>query len=227
VIAHGFLTVEGKKMSKSLGNVIDPFAQVEEFGIDPVRYYFLREVSFGQDGDWGREKFVNRSNADLANNFGNLAQRSLSMIAKNFGGVMPERQASAADGAIVGSAIAAIERIRVAMQSQQLHEATAELVALLSAANLYFAEQAPWGLKADLPRMGAILATTADVVRRAAIVAQPFLPQSAGQMLDLLAVPADQRLLEHALAEDSGIAAGTALPTPQPIFKKFEQTKAA
>src|SRR4029078_1980284 len=96
VFAHGFLTSEGKKMSKSLGNVVDRFALIDECGADPVRYYFLREISWGQDGDWGREKFVNRNNADLANNFGNLAQRSLSMIAKNFGGDMPTRQRGAA-----------------------------------------------------------------------------------------------------------------------------------
>src|SRR5690606_10958644 len=125
---------------------------------------------WGQDGDWGREKFINRNNADLANNFGNLAQRSLSMIAKNFGGQMPKRDAgSTEDAKIVADTIAAIERMISAMATEQLHEATAELVAALSAANLYFADQAPWGKKDDPARMGAILATTADVVRRAAI----------------------------------------------------------
>ncbi|MEQ1769578.1 MAG: methionine--tRNA ligase, partial [Devosia sp.] len=186
VFAHGFLTSEGKKMSKSLGNVVDPFAVAEEFGADPVRWYCLREVSWGQDGDWGREKFVNRNNSDLANNFGNLAQRSLSMIAKNFEGRMPARADSEADRAIVDGTIAAVARMQEAMATEQLHDAANELVTALSAANLYFAEQAPWGLKADLPRMGAILATTADVVRRCAIAAQPFVPASANKMLNLL-----------------------------------------
>ncbi len=184
VFAHGFLTSEGKKMSKSVGNVVDPFEQLELYGTDPVRWYCLREVSFGQDGDWGRDKFINRNNADLANNFGNLAQRSLSMIQKNFGGVLPEAAPNDADQAIVAEAIAAIGRMNEAMQTQQIHEAAAELTTLLNAANLYFAEQAPWGLKADLPRMGTILATTADVVRRAAIAAQPFVPGSAAKFLD-------------------------------------------
>jgi methionyl-tRNA synthetase len=226
VFAHGFLTSEGKKMSKSLGNVVDPFDQIAEFGVDPVRYYCLREVSFGQDGDWGREKFVNRNNADLANNFGNLAQRSLSMIQKNFGGVLPEAVPNEADVAIVQTVKDGIGRMNAAMQTQQLHEATGELVNLLNAANLYFADQAPWGLKADLPRMGSILATTADVVRRAAIAAQPFVPGSAAKFLDMLAVPTDQRLLEHALG-DTGLPARTALPPPEPVFKKFEQLKTA
>ncbi len=227
VYAHGFLTSEGRKMSKSLGNVVDPFALVEEFGADPVRYYFLREVPWGQDGDWGREKFVNRSNADLANNFGNLAQRSLSMIARNFGGEMPARQTgSGEDNKIVAETIAAISRMEEAMLTEQLHEAAGELIGALSAANLYFAEQAPWAKKADLERMGSILATTADVVRRCAIAAQPFVPQSAGRMLDLLAVPPAERLLEHALDPDLTVPPGTKLPAPQPIFRKFEQAKA-
>jgi methionyl-tRNA synthetase len=228
VFAHGFLTLEGKKMSKSLGNVVDPFGLAEEFGADPVRYYFLREISWGQDGDWGREKFVNRNNADLANNFGNLAQRSLSMIAKNFGGQMPPRQdGSGEDAKIVAETILAIERMTAAMATEQLHEAAGELVAALSAANLYFADQAPWGKKDDMARMGAILATTADIVRRAAIAAQPFVPAAASKMLDLLAVPADQRLLAHALDPDIVIAPQTQLPPPEPVFKKFEQAKAS
>ena len=227
VYAHGFLTSEGKKMSKSVGNVVDPFAVVDEFGVDPVRFYCLREISWGQDGDWGREKFINRNNSELANNFGNLAQRSLSMIAKNFGGQMPPRQdGSGEDHKIIAETIASISRMEEAMVTEQLHEATAELITALSAANLYFADQAPWGKKDDLARMGAILATTADVVRRCAIAAQPFVPTAAAKFLDLLAVPADQRLLQHALDPDLVVAAGTPMPTPEPVFKKFEQAKA-
>ena len=226
VVAHGFLTVDGKKMSKSLGNVVDPFELVTEFGVDAVRFFFLREVSFGNDGDYSREKIVNRSNADLANNFGNLAQRSLSMIAKNFGGAMPARISAPADDAIIAETVAAIGRAQAAMASQQVHEAGAELVAALSAANLYFAEQAPWGLKADLPRMGSILATTADVVRRISIAMLAFVPASASKMLDLLAVPPEQRLLEHALSAESQLPEGTALPAPEPLFRKFEHKAA-
>ena len=226
VFAHGFLTSEGKKMSKSLGNVVDPVAVADEFGVDPVRWYCLREIVFGQDGDWGREKFVNRNNADLANNFGNLAQRSLSMIQKNFAGVLPEAEPTDADRAVVAGTVAAIGRMNEAMQAQLLHEASAELVNALNAANLYFADQAPWGLKADLKRMGPNLATSADVVRRCAIAAQPFVPESAARILDMLAVPAEQRLLADALG-DAGVPAGTALPAPQPVFRKFEHAKPA
>lgn len=226
VFAHGFLTSEGKKMSKSVGNIVDPHEQLDLYGTDPVRWYCLREVSFGQDGDWGKEKFINRNNSDLANNFGNLAQRSLSMIQKNFGGALPEAQPTEADRAIVATAIEAIGKMDLAMQTQQIHEAASELTTLLNAANLYFADQAPWGLKADLKRMGTILATTADIVRRAAIAAQAFVPGSAAKVLDALAVPADQRQLSHALSA-SGVPAGTVLPPPEPVFKKFEHDKTA
>jgi methionyl-tRNA synthetase len=223
VFAHGFLTSEGKKMSKSLGNVVDPFGLVEEFGADPVRFYLLREISWGQDGDWGREKFILRNNSDLANNFGNLAQRSLSMIAKNFGGQMPARQqGSGEDDKIIAETITAISRMGEAMVTEQLHEAAGELIGALSMANLYFADQAPWGKKADLERMGAILATTADVLRRTAIAAQAFVPAAAAKILDLLAVPADERLLAHAADPDRIVASGTPLPAPEPVFRKFE-----
>ncbi len=227
VFAHGFLTSEGRKMSKSLGNVVDPFAVVEEYGADPVRYYFLREISWGQDGDWGREKFVNRNNADLANNFGNLAQRSLSMIAKNFGGQLPAATPSAADRAIVATTIAAVERMVAAMQTEQLQDATGELVAALSAANLYFADQAPWGQKADLPRMGTILATTVDVLRRLTIAASAFVPESAERLLDQLGVPSDERLLAKAADPAWALPSGVTLPPPAPIFRKFELPKTA
>jgi methionyl-tRNA synthetase len=228
VFAHGFLTSEGKKMSKSLGNVVDPFGVVDEFGADPVRFYCLREISWGQDGDWGREKFINRNNSELANNFGNLAQRSLAMIQKNFGGQLPPRQeGSAEDAKIIAETITSIERMEAAMATELLHEATAELIAALSAANLYFAEQAPWGKKDDLARMGAILATTADVVRRCAIAAQAFIPESAAKLLDLLAVSTEQRLLQNALDPDRYLETGAALPVPEPVFRKFEISRSS
>ncbi|MEO6395008.1 MAG: methionine--tRNA ligase [Devosia sp.] len=226
VFAHGFLTSEGKKMSKSLGNVVDPFGLADEFGADPIRWYCLREISWGQDGDWGREKFVNRNNADLANNFGNLAQRSLSMIAKNFAGRMPAQAATEADSTISRQAIEAIGRMQMAMETEQVHEAAAELIAALSAANLYFAEQAPWGLKDNPARMGAILATTADVLRRCAIAAQPFVPESAERILNLLGVPPGERLLAYALDPAAALPEGAILPAPEPIFRKFETAKA-
>jgi methionyl-tRNA synthetase len=226
VFAHGFLTVDGKKMSKSLGNVIDPFTLVEEFGVDPVRFFFLREVSFGNDGDYSRDKIVNRANADLANDFGNLAQRSLSMIGKNCAGRVPQPGLfDKDDEALLASVDAAVAAAAAAMDSQLIHEALAALWEVVAEANRYFAAQAPWGLKkTDPERMGTVLFVTAEVIRRLAIPALAFMPQSAGRMLDFLGVAAERRLL--ALAGDEGrLEPGTMLPVPEPIFPRFERNK--
>ena len=227
VFAHGFLTSEGKKMSKSLGNVVDPFGVTEEFGTDPVRWYCLREISFGQDGDWGREKFVNRNNADLANNFGNLAQRSLSMIQKNFGGLVPEFVgATSEERPLLNSVEDALVKAREAMKGQQVHEAAAAIFAAFNEANNYFASQAPWALaKTDPARMATVLYYTIDAVRRLTIPLLAFIPDSAGRVLDMLAVPPEMRTLGAANLE-AGLTVGTKLPPPQPVFKKFEQAKA-
>ncbi len=227
VFAHGFLTVDGKKMSKSLGNVIDPFALVEEFGADPVRFFFLREVSFGQDGDYARDKLVNRNNADLSNNLGNLVQRSLSMINKNCSAKVPQPGALCADDlAILGTADAAVSRAAKAMNEQAIHSAAEEIVAALSAANNYFAGQEPWALKkTDVARMETVLYVTAEVIRRLAIPMLAFTPDSAARILDLLAVSSDQRMLAHA-SDSYKLVPGTDLPEPAPIFQRFERSKA-
>ncbi|RUT32875.1 methionine--tRNA ligase [Arsenicitalea aurantiaca] len=227
VFAHGFLTVEGKKMSKSLGNVIDPFALIEEFGIDPVRFYCLREVSFGQDGDFGRDKFINRNNADLANDLGNLAQRSLSMIGKNCAGVVPKPGAySEADQALLTLADTAITRASEAMDRQLVHEAVAALWEVVGEANRYFASQEPWALKkTDFERMGTVLYVTAETIRRVTIPALAFIPGSAGKILDFLAVSDADRLMSD--ADDAGaLKPGTVLLTPEPVFQRFERDKA-
>jgi methionyl-tRNA synthetase len=224
VFAHGFLTVDGQKMSKSLGNVIDPFELVDEFGADAVRYFFLREVSFGNDGDYSHDKLINRVNADLANNLGNLAQRSLSMINKNCDGKVPQfGHATAADEALereVGEAIQAAQR---AMDEQLIHEATGALVAALSSANNYFAAQEPWALKkTDPDRMATVLYRTADTVRRLTIPMQAFVPNSAARLLDQLAVPEEDRILPLALVRDR-LVPGTELPVPQGVFARIER----
>jgi methionyl-tRNA synthetase len=224
VFAHGFLTVDGQKMSKSLGNVIDPFELVETFGPDAVRYFFLREVSFGNDGDYSNEKLVNRVNADLANNLGNLAQRSLSMINKNCDAKVPELGTLAgADNAIIAEVTEAIETAQKAMDEQLIHEATGALIAALSSANNYFAGQEPWALKkTDPTRMATVLYVTADTVRRIAIPMLAFVPASAARLLDQLAVPADQRTLSAALNANS-LLTNTDLPVPQGVFARLEK----
>jgi methionyl-tRNA synthetase len=224
VFAHGFLTVDGQKMSKSLGNVIDPFELVDEFGADASRYFFLREVSFGQDGDYSREKLTNRVNADLANNLGNLAQRSLSMINKNCDGKVPQPGAlTEADQAIIAEVGEAIDAAQRAMDEQLVHEATGAIVAALSSANNYFAGQEPWALKkTDPDRMATVLYVTADTVRRLTIPMLAFVPASASRLLDQLAVPVDQRTLDAARNANS-LPADTALPVPQGVFARIER----
>ncbi|CAN7270050.1 methionine--tRNA ligase [Devosia sp. LjRoot3] len=224
VFAHGFLTVDGQKMSKSLGNVIDPFELVKTFGPDAVRYFFLREVSFGNDGDYSNEKLVNRVNADLANNLGNLAQRSLSMINKNCDAKVPELGAlTDADNAIIAEVTEALEAAQKAMDEQLVHEATGALIAALSSANNYFAGQEPWALKkTDPARMATVLYVTADTVRRIAIPMLAFVPASAARLLDQLAVPADQRTLSAALNANS-LLTNTDLPVPQGVFARLEK----
>jgi methionyl-tRNA synthetase len=215
-------------MSKSVGNVIDPFTMVEHYGLDPVRYFLLREVPFGQDGSYSHEAIVNRTNADLANGLGNLAQRSLSMIAKNCGGVVPARgELTEADRAILDLAVEALATARRAMAEQAIHQALAAIFGIVAEADRYFAGEAPWALKkTDPQRMETVLWTTAETVRRVAILCQPFVPGSAEKLLDLLAVPADARSFDY-LDAGHALVSGTPLPPPQGVFPRYvEQAEA-
>jgi methionyl-tRNA synthetase len=222
VFGHGFLFNRGEKMSKSVGNVVDPFTMVEHYGVDQVRYFFLREVPFGQDGSYSHEAIVNRTNADLANDLGNLAQRSLSMIAKNCGGAVPRRGTLAdADRAILDQAETALATARKAMAEQAIHVALGAIFGVVAEANRYFAGQEPWALKkTDPARMETVLHTTAETVRRVAVLCQPFIPASAAKLLDLLAVPADQRDFAH-VGDAHALAEGTPLPAPQGVFPRY------
>jgi methionyl-tRNA synthetase len=222
VFGHGFVFNRGEKMSKSVGNVIDPFALVSHYGLDQVRYFLLREVPFGQDGSYSHDAIVNRTNADLANDLGNLAQRSLSMIAKNCGSVVPQRGVpTEADRAILDQARTALETARKAMSEQGIHLALATIFGVVAEANRYFASQEPWALKkTDPARMEAVLYTTAETIRRVAILCQPFIPGSAAKLLDLLAVAEDSRDFAH-LDEEHALRSGTPLPAPAPVFPRY------
>lgn len=228
IFSHGFLFNRGEKMSKSVGNVIDPFALADAYGVDQLRYFLLREVPFGQDGNYSHEAIVARTNADLANDFGNLAQRSLSMVAKNFAGVLPEPGAfSDADRAMLASADNMIGAAREAMRTQQLHQVLNIAWSVVAEANRYFASEAPWALaKTDPARQGTILYVTAEVVRQVAILAQPFMPESARKMLDLLAIPAEERDFSF-LGGAWRIRAGRQLPAPSPVFPRYVEREAA
>ena len=225
VFAHGFLFNRGEKMSKSVGNVVDPFALAEHYGLDQVRYFLLREVPFGQDGNYSHDAIVNRTNADLANDLGNLAQRSLSMIAKNCDGKVPACGAlSDEDNAILKAAYGIYDEVAPAMNAFQIHKALAAIWTVVADANRYFAAQEPWALKkTDPERMATVLYVTAEVIRVVGVSIQPFMPQSAAKLLDLVAVPADRR---HFRISDAALVPGTELPKPQGIFPRYVEPEA-
>ena len=229
IFSHGFLFNRGEKMSKSVGNVIDPFTMTDAYGVDQFRYFFLREVPFGQDGNYSHEAIVNRINADLANDLGNLAQRSLTMINKQLGGVLPKPGAfSDADNAILAAADDMIGAAREHMKTQQLHQVLSNLWAVVADANRYFASEAPWALaKTDPARQGTVLYVTAEVLRQVGILCQPFMPASAGRLLDLLGVPANERQFDRLGQAGKRIAPGTTLPAPAPVFPRYVEPEAA
>ena len=211
IFSHGFLFNRGEKMSKSVGNVVDPFTMADAYGVDQLRFFFLREIPFGQDGNYSHEAIVNRINADLANDLGNLAQRSLSMVGKAFGGVLPApAEFTAEDKTILAAADAMLGTAREHMKTQALHQVLNAVWAVVADANRYFAAQAPWALaKTDPKRQGTVLYVTAEVLRRVAICSLPTMPTSGAKLLDLLAVRADERDFS-ALAPGKRIAAGVA-----------------
>ena len=229
VFGHGFQFNRGEKMSKSVGNVIDPFALASHYGVDQLRYFLLREVPFGQDGNYSHEAIVARFNADLANDLGNLAQRSLSMVAKNLDGVVPAlADLSAADAAMLASARGLPARARVAMDDLALHTMLAEIWKVVAEANRYFANEQPWVVrKTDEARFGTVLHVTMEVLRIVGIMTQPVMPTAAGALLDLLAVGQGERTFV-AVAE-GGLRAGARLPAPAPIFPRYveEETPGA
>ena len=222
VYAHGFLLNKGEKMSKSVGNVVDPVNLVEHFGLDQVRYFFLREVSFGQDGSYSEEAIATRINSDLANGIGNLASRSLSMIVKNCDGKIPECGVlSDEDKAMLAAADALLDTTREDMGKQLIHRAVASIIAVVSETDRYFAGQEPWALKKTDPvRMGTVLYVTAEVVRQIAILLQPIMPESAGKLLDLVAIPADKRNFAT-LGPAGRLVSGTPLEAPKPVFPRY------
>ncbi len=226
VFAHGFLFNKGEKMSKSVGNVVDPHSLIDAYGLDQVRYFFLREVPYGNDGSYSHEAIVNRINADLANDLGNLAQRSLSMINKNCEGRLPVPGAlSAEDQAMLDAADGLLPEIRKHHETQALHKALEVIFQVVADANRYFAAQEPWALKkTDPERMGTVLYVTAEVVRQVAILTQPYMPASGAALLDAVNVPEHDRSFA-ALGEKGRLAAGSAIPKPQPVFPRYVEAE--
>lgn len=224
VFAHGFLFNRGEKMSKSVGNVVDPDNLIDEFGLDPVRFFFLREVSYGQDGSYSAEAIVARINADLANEFGNLAQRTLSMIGKYFGGAVPTPgQFTEADVQLLTAASELLPRVRAHFDEQAIHLGLEALWSVLAETNRYISAEQPWKLaKTDLERTATVLYVCAEVVRIVALLTQPVMPTASNTLLDLLAVGDDRTFA----ATTDRLVPGTPLPTPVPVFPRYEAATA-
>ena len=223
VFAHGWWTNEGEKISKSLGNVIDPHALVSTYGLDQTRYFLLREVPFGGDGDFSQQAMIRRMNADLANDYGNLVLRVLSFIQKNAGAVVPEPgELQAADHELLGAAAGLVDAVRAEMDVQAPHKALELIFAVIADANRWIDTQAPWTLrKTDQDRMRTVLWVLVEAIRRIAIITQPFMPTSSGRILDQLAVPAGQRTLAAIGDPAAMLVPGTALPKPEGVFPKW------
>ncbi|MXP63863.1 methionine--tRNA ligase [Roseomonas sp. M0104] len=224
VFAHGWWTNEGQKISKSLGNVIDPLALVEEFGLDPVRFFLLREVPFGQDGDFQRKALVGRLNGELADALGNLANRTLSLLQRNCEGRLPEPAAVTSEADREFVALAGHAELSAAvgglLDQQKFDAALAQVFAAIREANGYITREQPWALKkTDPERMRVVLRTLHDALRVFATLLQPFMPDTMAKLLDQLAVPAEARGLE-ALA--TPLPGGTPLPPPSPLFQKIQ-----
>lgn len=228
VFAHGWWTNEGQKISKSVGNVIDPLELIETYGLDQVRYFLLREVPFGNDGDFSRRAMMGRMNSELANDYGNLVQRSLSMIGKNCDGRTPEHSPDTDDDKdMLGAAYGMLAKVRDAMDRQLYHEALEAVWVVIRAANAYVDKQAPWALKkTDPARMGTVLWVLAETIRSLALLTQPFMPAASARILDQLVVPEDERGFAF-FGPNHALKAGLALPAPQGVFPRYVEEASA
>ena len=207
VYGHGFLLTRGEKMSKSVGNVVDPFSLAESFGVDPLRYFLMREVTFGQDGSYSAEAIVNRVNAELANSFGNLAQRTLSMIFKNLDGILPEAGDAPKDRELLAKVDAGCAELRDRFGQLAFSIGLDAWMSAVFACNAYVDSTAPWALrKTDPNRMAQVLGTLVAAVRKLTEAVAPVIPESADKLLTLI---------------DSG-SGGQPIAQPQPLFPRLE-----
>ena len=230
LFGHGFLLHRGEKMSKSLGNVVDPLELADRFGVDSLRYFLMREVSFGQDGSYSAEAIVTRCNADLANSFGNLAQRVLSFIAKNLDGALPAIHELAADDTALLDAVSTDmpRAVIAAFDAVEPNRAIDAWMSAVFACNAFVDTQAPWALRKTYPRrMESVLATLYRCIAQLAVAVQPFVPRSASGLLDAMGI--DPALRSFAgMASDwysPLVGSGFRLARPQPIFPRLELPK--
>ncbi len=227
VFGHGFLLNRGQKESKSLGNTTDPFDLADRYGVDPLRYFLIREISFGQDGSYSDEAIVQRANTELANAFGNLAQRTLSLIAKNLNGALPaKRDRDPADEALcelVGRVVR--DEMPAAFETLALQQAVDLWLQAVFACNAYIDGQAPWALrKSDPARMETVLATLYVAIAELTVAIAPVIPMSAEALLDAMGVPAAVRGFGAIGSNwyDPLAQGGFRLAAPKPLFPRLE-----
>lgn len=220
IFANGWWTVEGQKMSKSLGNVVDPRDLVQEFGLDAVRFFLLREVPFGGDSDLSRKSLIMRNNVELANDLGNLAQRTLSLVARNCGGVLPERRTLTEEDTQLLNHVAVLPELMASQLDRcALTDALEDVWKVIRACNAYIDHQAPWALKkTDPERMNDVLRVLVDALRGIATMLQPYMPQSMDRMLTQLGVTEEERTFA---ALETPLPGGRVLPAPQGIFPRY------
>mgnify|MGYP005836997701 CR=1 FL=1 len=220
IFGHGFILNRGEKMSKSAGNIVEPVALAERFGVDAFRYFLLRAIAFGQDGEWSHEAIVMRVNAELANDLGNLAQRTLSMIAKAGGAVPARGEGGEAEARLLAAAKGLLAACRAAHDAVRPDLALDAIFAVVAATNLYLSERAPWSLrKTDPAAADSVLWHAAECIRRIAILLQPAMPERMARLLNLLSVPETARQFSDL---DTELEAGTELPPPVGLFPRLE-----
>lgn len=227
VYGHGWLVIEGDKMSKSKGNVVDPLALIDEFGPDAIRYFLLREITLGLDGSFSRDALIHRINSDLANDLGNLLHRTLNMIGRFNNGVIPAPgETEAVDDALIKLAYHTTASYETAMEKLDINTAIKEVWLLISRSNKYIDETAPWALAKDpdkRQRLETVLYNLAETLRIVAVLISPFMPNTAPKIWAQLGIPADFSQATLADAKTwGGLNAGITVAKPEPIFPRIE-----
>ena len=228
IFAHGWWTNEGEKISKSLGNVINPIALIEEYGLDQIRYFMMREVPFGRDGDFSKTALINRINSDLANDLGNLSQRVLSIIFKNLDGKIPSvpENIQKEDHFLLNKLKELPNNVRVLINEQSFHEALRIIWYVIAEANRYVDKQAPWSLKkTDFNRMSEVLGILVEVIRGVCLLTQPFMPDASEKLLDQIKVSPKERLFSS--LTDINSLSGRIIEKPEGVFPRYLKSEEA